>query len=86
MSSSPKSQEPQAHLISLYPFPAVVMFKQTLYIVSSINILVCISKQTKGTEGFSWLLNYHDLFFFNSVEVSKRWEVGFEPCFPTCSV
>ena len=62
-SPNPKSQKPQAHLISLPLFAAVVIFKQTLYVVSSINILVCISKQTKDTKGFSWLLNYHDFFF-----------------------
>lgn len=84
-SPNPKSQKPQAHLISLPLFAAVVIFKQTLYVVSSINILVCISKQTKDTKGFSWLLNYHD-FFFNSVEVSKRWEVSFELCVLMCSV
>lgn len=62
-SPNPKSQKPQAHLISLPLFAAVVIFKQTLYVVSSINILVCISKQTKDTKGFFWLLNYHDFFF-----------------------
>ena len=60
-SQEPKTPSP-SHLA--LPVSCCSIFKQTPYIIFSIYILVCISKQTKDTERFSWFLNYHDFSFF----------------------
>ena len=64
-SQEPKTPSP-SHLA--LPVSCCSIFKQTPYIIFSIYILVCISKQTKDTERFSWFLNYHDFSFFFSVQ------------------